>query len=201
MYHIIHDNGLDNQLDCNVSNLTELDLSEYIFDLKQLMVACPQLQRLNLGNKNLRLEDLEVIATCCPDLQGLNLEGLLIPDNKFCVKVWEILSTMKLIYLTVDDMLFFEIDKSTKDEKSQLVTLFKQVTTLRALELISSYSYVYCNELLTLETLRIFSGCIYADCYGILSNFPSLEYLRVYSQQYTCVQDILTICKKLKYFR
>jgi len=103
MYCIIHDNGLDNQLDCNVSNLTELDLSECNFDFKQLIVACPQLQQLNLWkNKSLRLEDLQVIATCCPDLQGLNLGEIPILDSKFCVKVWEILSTMKLIYLTVD---------------------------------------------------------------------------------------------------
>jgi len=44
IYSIIHDNGLDNQLDCNVSNLTELDLSECNFDFKQLIVNCPQLQ-------------------------------------------------------------------------------------------------------------------------------------------------------------
>jgi len=182
LMYFIRNGRLDNQLDCHVSNLTELDLIVCCnLDFKQLMVDCPQLQRLYITS--LRLEDLQVIATCCPDLQGLNLEGLLIPDNadiKFSVKVWEVLGTMKLIYLTVDD-LFFEIDKSTKDEKSLLVTLFKQFTTLRALELCSSYSHAY--------------------CYKMLSNFPSLEYFRLdCCEQDTCVQDILTTCKKLKYF-
>jgi len=141
MYHIIHDNGLDNQLDCHVSNLTELNLSECNFDFKQLVVVCPQLQRLNLWkNKSLRLEDLQVVATCCPDLQGLNLGELYLyhADSKFCVEVWEILSTMKLIYLTVDTSFIRSGSQFRTDDtvKKQLVTLFKQFTTLQALEFI-----------------------------------------------------------------
>jgi len=188
MYRIIHDNnGLDNQLDCRVSNLTELD-SDYNLDFKQLMVACPQLQRLNLcRNKKLRLEDLQVIATCCPDLQGLNLGELPIPDSKFCVKVWELLSTMKLIFLTVD-MSFFERDKCRKDNiNEQLVTLFKQFTTLKALELLHNARNLHHPGITT--------------DYELLSNFPSLEYCRITrTKQSTCPQSILTTCKKLKYF-
>jgi len=182
MYHIILNCELD-ELDCHVSNLTELDLSECYLDFKQLIVNCPQLQRLNLWkNECLELEDLQVIATC-HNLQGLNLGGLYIPDSKFCVKVWEILSTMKLIHLTVDTSFIRSGSRFKTDNaaKKKLVTLFKQFTTLQALEFSSSYSY--------------------ADCYELLFTFPSLEYLRLNSSiQPNCVQDILTTCKKLKHF-
>jgi len=189
MYSIPHDCGLDNQLqqDISVGNLTELDLSACSLDFKLLLVACPQLQRLNLrNNRSLRLEDLQVIATCCCNLQGLNLGGIPIPDNKFCVKVWEILSTMKLTHLAMDNS-FFESDSNQcitdgMDEK-QLATLFKQFTTLQALELYSTYS------ILT------------RSIYNLLAHFPSLEYCRLNdSQLSTSAQDILATCKKLKYF-
>jgi len=74
-------------------------------------------------------------------------------------------------------MSFFRINESING-KHQLVTLFKQFTTLQALELCSS-----------------------RRCAELLSNFPSLEYLRLNSGlENNCIQEILTTCKKLKYF-
>ena len=106
MYSIIHDHGLDNQ-DYSVSNLTELDLSDCNLDFKMLLVDCPKLQRLSLqNNRSLRLEDLQVIATCCCNLQGLNFGRIPILDSKFYVKVWEVLSTMELTHLAIDNSVF-----------------------------------------------------------------------------------------------
>jgi len=188
MYCIIHDHGLDNQLqqDCHVSNLTELDLSECNLEFTLSLVACPQLQRLNLWkNRSLRLEDLQAIATYCCNLQGLNLVRMLISDSKFYMKVWEILSTMQLTHLAMDDS-FFDTNQFITDgmNKKHLATLFKQFTTLQALELYSSSRY---------PTMRI--------DYELLAHFSSLEYCRLNdSKQSTCAQDIFAACKKLKYF-
>jgi len=152
-----------------------------------LLVACPQLQQLNLrNNRSLRLEDLQVIATCCCNLQGLNLEEIPIPDSKFCVKVWEILSTMQLTHLAMDDS-FFESSQFITDDmdEKQLATLFERFTTLQALELYNSHSRY--------PTIR--------NIYQLLAHFWSLEYCRLNdSEQSICAQDILASCDKLKYF-
>ena len=105
MCSMIRDDAKKNQLqlDNNIANLTELDLSECNLDFKQITFICPQLQRLNLKkNRSLRLEELQVIATHCCNLQGLNLMEISMQDINFCVKVWEILSSMKLTYLSID---------------------------------------------------------------------------------------------------
>ena len=99
MQDFLHHHGQDN-LDNDITNLTELDFSGrgHNLDFKQIVGVCPWLQRLNLRDVNLKLEDLQVIATCCSNLQGLNLMGMLIQDINFCLQVWEILSGMKLTH-------------------------------------------------------------------------------------------------------
>ena len=72
MYEIIDDHGVGDQGN-NMTNLTELDLSNYKLDCTKLVTTYPLLQRLSIrDNKNLRIEDLQIIATCCSNLQGLN---------------------------------------------------------------------------------------------------------------------------------
>ena len=137
-YRDIHDHRQNKQQ--NISNLTELDLSNSNLDFKQIIVACPQLQRLNLeANATLRLEDLQIIATCCCDLQGLNLMGImgtLVTDFDFFVKVWKILSSMKLTHLSLNASLYFG---SLDDvQEKQLIPLFKRCTKLQALELVAA---------------------------------------------------------------
>ena len=58
------------------SNVTELDLSQDNYDLKQIAGVHPWLQQLNLQYSLYWLEDLQVIAACCCNLQGLNLIGI-----------------------------------------------------------------------------------------------------------------------------
>ena len=184
MYDVIRDYE-DNQLLDN--NLTELYLNCNI-DVKQIIVVCPQLQRLSLKNHTLRLDDLQMIATCCCSLQGLNLAEVPIPDVQFCVRVWEILSSMKLTHLSMDSLLCGSKLKIDNPLAKQLTTLFKQCTKLQALEL--------CGE-----HYSDFSVTISGNNYKLLSHFPSLEYCRLTeTQQSNCMQDILTTCEKLKYF-
>ena len=186
MYDVIREYE-DNQLLDN--NLTELDLSYCNIDVKQILLACPQLQRLSLKNHTLRLDDLQMIATCCCNLQGLNLAQVPIPDVQFCVRVWEILSSMKLTHLSVDRLLCGSKLKIDEPLAKQLIALFKQCTKLQALELCGDLNYAN------------LSAEISCGSYKLLSHFPSLEYCRLTkTQQSNCTLGIITTCEKLKYF-
>ena len=179
MYEIIDDHGVGDQ-DNNITNLTELDLSNYKLDCTKLVMAYPMLQRLSIrDNRNLRIEDLQVIATCCSNLQGLNIS---IRRIEFFMKMWEVLSGMKLTHLRMDGLFFKNPSRLDDAQMKHLIALFQQCITLRALELRDDFSYLF-------------------DDYKLLSNFPSLEYCRLYMYHYEysiCMEDILTTCKKLR---
>ena len=194
VYQIIR-NHRQNQLQIYdiITNLTELDFSQDNLDFKQIVVSCPHLKRLNLeNNRSLRLEDLQVISTCCCNLKGLNLLGIPLQDVEFCMKAWEILSNMKLIYLSIDILFLGSSLVMDNVQEERLVALFMQCTTLQALELESEYSlnhyFKHRNE----------------NIHKLLSHFPSLEYCRIrYPHNYKqsgFAQDVLTHCKRLKYF-
>ena len=61
-----------------------------------------------------------MIARHCSNLKGLNLSGIPINDIQFCIKIWEILSTMTLTYLSIG--ISFFIRPLTEDDlyKKQL---------------------------------------------------------------------------------
>ena len=156
------DHGRDYQFkqDISISNLTELDLSRCNGDFTHIIInACPQLQRLNLcGNTTLRLEDLQVIALCCRNLQGLNLMKIPMTDMMY-INVWEILSGMRLTYLSIDTL---SSSRTDDEQEKQLAALFRQCRTLQALELRAPEA---------------------GSWYELLSHFPSLEYLSIGSSQ------------------
>ena len=188
MYSMIRDDEQKNQLqlDNNVTNLTELDLSECNLDFKQITFVCPHLQRLNLQkNSSLQLEELQVIATHCCNLRGLNLMEISIQDINFCLKVWEILSSIKLTYLSIDSSFVGSSSRIDDVHKKNLAVLFGRCITLQALELSSCFS----SRLHKIKTDN-----------ELLSYFPSLKYCQLNDQQSTCVQDMLTNCKDLRYF-
>ena len=104
-----------------IGNLTELDLSRCNLDFTNVIVACPQLRRLNLQDiTTLRVEDLQVIATCYYNLQGLNLMEMPMGntweientngkyngkfDGELCISIWEVLSSMRLTHLSIDPL-------------------------------------------------------------------------------------------------
>ena len=100
---------------------------------------------------------------------------------------------MKLTYLSIDTSFIGAAFKMNDIHKEQLVTLFKQCATLQALELCSAPYTQYLYSL----------GTRYTDygLYGLLSHFPSLEYCKLSGgKQPTVLQDILTTCRKLRYF-
>ena len=179
---------------CSDSNIdtfslvNELDISRCDVQsdhLTKIATTCPHLQRLNLQINQphcLSIEGMQMIARHCCDLKGLNLSGIPVNDIQFCIKIWEILSTMMLTYLSIN-ILFF-IRPLTEDDmyKKQLSTLFKRFITLRALEL-------YCNCRTTRRD------------YELQHYFPALQYCRLNLVQHpTCVQEILITCKNLTCF-
>ena len=183
IHNIVCDHGQDDQLqlDNGVTNLTELDLNQYKIDIKPIVGACPQLQRLTLtGITSLRLAELQLIAMWCCNLQGLNLAGICIYGNSYCVKAWKTLCSMKLTHLSIDASLFKILLSDVN--KTQLVALFKQCTTLQALEL--SYGIDYGSQ----------------TYYDLLSHFPSLKYCCLVCINATCAEHILTTCKNLRLF-
>ena len=91
----------------SLSCATHFDLSECSSlqsgHLKQITIACPNLQRLDLqGCRHClaSLHGLRAIASHCYYLQGLNL--LNIPVLKDHILLWEILSDMKLTHLGIN---------------------------------------------------------------------------------------------------
>ena len=156
-----------------------ISVTSYKLDCTKLVMAYPMLQRLSIrDNENLSIEDLQVIATYCFNLQGLNIS---IRRVEFCMKIWEILSGMKLTHFRMEGPLIKYPSRLDDAWVEHWIALFQQCITLRALEL--------CN----------FS--IPFDNYKLLSYFPSLEYCRLNNYEHSiCVQDILTTCKKLRCF-
>lgn len=125
-----------------------------------------------------------MIAKKCCNLRGLNLSGIPVDDAEFRMKIWEILSTMKLTYLSIGILFFIRPQVEDDAYKEQFYILFKRCTTLQALEL-------YCNCRTTRRDYKV-------QCY-----FPSLRYCRlnfVQNPMCTCVQSILTTCKNLSCF-
>ena len=74
-------------------------------NLKQLAVACPNLQRLNLLNNKHCLRNLEgmcAITDYCHNLQGLNLMGIPVTEVEDQILLWRILTSLKLTHLAVN---------------------------------------------------------------------------------------------------
>ena len=98
------------------------------------------------------------------------------------MKLWEILSGMKLTHLRMDGLFFKGPSRLEVAQVEHLIALFQQCIALRALELRHDFSIPF-------------------DNYKLLSNFPSLEYCRLHHNKHSiCAQDILITCKKLRCF-
>ena len=142
--------------------------------------------------ESLTPEVLRMIHTHCCNLQGLNLQQISTTRVYICIlKAWEVLSSMNLTYLHIDISFIGDSLKMDNACKKQLIALFKQCTTLQALELSSDPVDPYTDNVYDKPN----------SVYELLSYFPSLEYCKLNgNNQSTAVQDILTTCKNLRYF-
>ena len=107
-----------------------------VYNLEQLAVVCPNLQRLNLkGNVAClaHLKGLIAIVHACQNLEGLNLAGIQSISLHSYLDLWELLSSIKrLTHLAIDLCMLKPIDN---DHKGCLINMLKRCHSLKALEL------------------------------------------------------------------
>ena len=154
--------------------------------LEQLALACPNLVWLNLRNNTQCLQSLHglvVISRCCQKLQGLNLLYVPLKNIENQIKLWDILSSMKLTQLAVE---LCTLKPLRKHDTSKLISRFQQCSSLQALE-----TYSFCMDCGYMDDERPF----------LLSHFPSLENCRLSSEQPHCAQEIIATCQGLKFFK
>ena len=159
--------------------------------LEQLAISCPNIQQLNVQYSESCLKSLQglrAIATLCEKLQGLNILGITEIESQ--VQLWQILSYSKLTYLAIDLCVVKPLEVTDGDK---LVELYQHFVTLKALEFYSTTISNYCEEC---ETIRNNDKTL-----PLLSYFLYLEFCLIDDVQSSVVQDIVSSCKKLKYFR
>lgn len=159
----------------------------YSGHLEQLALACPNLIWLNLRSNShclQTLQGLEVISRCCQRLQGLNLLYVPLKNIQSQIKLWDILSSMKLTQLAVE---LCTLKPLRKRDTNKLISRFQQCLSLQALETYSDF----CMECGDIDDERPF----------LLAHFPSLESCRLSSEQPQCAQEVIMTCQGLKFFK
>ena len=185
----------DTLLNGSVTNLTfvtyfDVGREKYIHSghLEQLAIACPNLMWLNL-RYNMEclqsLQGLEVIARCCKKLQGLNLWYVPLRNIQSQVKLWDILSSMKLTQLGVE---LCTLKPLVERDANKLIRNFQKCSNLQGLEAYAAHECMDCGDI---DDERPF----------LLSHFPSLEWCRLSSIQPQSAQEVITTCQGLKFFR
>lgn len=159
----------------------------YSGHLEQIAIACPNLMWLNLrdNSKCLQsLQGLDLISRCCPKLQGLNLLYVPLENIECQIRLWDILSSMKLTQLAVE---LCTLKPLVRDDMDKLITRFRNCSNLQGLETYADF----CVECGDLDDERPF----------LLSHFPLLTYCRLSSEQPQSAQEIIETCQGLKFFK
>ena len=108
----------------------------------------------------------------------MNLGHIPLENVESHIKLWTILSSMKLTHLSMEVCAFIGNSKS----KQQLTRLFKKCTSLQALQLDT-----FCYEMCERANVN----------WSILSNFPVLRYCRLDTNDSNVIQGITLACKEL----
>ena len=157
--------------------------------LEQLAIACPNLMWLNLRNNTQclqSLQGLEVISRCCQKLQGLNLLCVPLRNIQSQVKLWDILSSMKLTQLGVE---LCTLKPLAERDTNKLIRRFQKCSNLQGLEAYAGHTD--CMDCGDIDDERPF----------LLSHFPSLKWCRLSSMQPQSAQEVITTCQGLKFFK
>jgi len=97
----------------NIEFLTHLSAANcgcFSMHLKQLAVACPNLQQLSLLHNVNCLQGLHAIANC-QKLEGLNIRAISVKDLESHVQLWEVIVDLQLTYLSTDCYVLKEATK------------------------------------------------------------------------------------------
>ena len=175
----------------SVSNVDFSCMSIYPRQLKQLAVACPNLERINLMNASNFLQNLEglcAVVENCQNLQGLNLTGLSASSVESFLLLWQLLSgAKKLSHLAIELCILVNISKCSDIDKQKIMKMFKNCNSLKALELVQPLTCYDCTRY-NPEDLVVFS------------NFASLMYVRLCSiDSISVFNSAIASCRCLKY--
>ena len=186
-FGIIHNYMLNKNVS-NLNSITEFDLSYGRLNsehLEQLAIACPNLQRLNLFDNNVclsSLKGLQMIAQRCCNLCGLNLGRVSITEVEDQMRLWQILSDMRLTHLVLE-VCVFQPGVVDESYELKLIDLFQRCYSLQALELLLNQSCKGCEERQVKRSL--------------LPKFQELKYCYCYINDSSFLQDIVESCKAL----
>ena len=188
-----------NHLCYNVTNLnsvTDFDASHFGLlsgHLEQLSVACSNLEQLNLKDNSSCLESLKglrSIVNQCHNLQGLKLDGSHVTGVQNCLKLWELLSEIKMLNrLTVHTCTMPSFGKNDTCAQHSFLQLVQKFIHLEYLQL----TYRKNNPCSSCQDAS------YEAYPQLLAHFPVLIYCHVIGKP-SNVADIITNCKQLKYF-
>ena len=182
--------NLGSVVECDFSSISTFDHC----NLDQLAAACPNLQRLNLSETRClkHLQGLRSIANCCNNLLGLNLLGIKVKEVENHMQLWEILSSMKLTHLSIELCIVMPYEGGSAYEQ-KLIGLYLKCLLLKAIHLVHDKTFSCLNCKLH-----------YCEKVALLSHFPSLTCCLLNEMPYRCgsvVENIVTNCKAIKYFR
>ena len=204
----INDEYIDNSVS-SLTSVTYFDASYYgnLYPghLEQLSIACPNLQRLDLSHNSKclsNLQGLHSLANNCKSLQGLNLWYIHKIDCEYsCMQLWEVLCTIRLIYLAIEDWMIIVCDNRDAEvptsssqgcnvaaKQQKLIQMFQSYTSLKVLEVGSSIRHEYLYSNLSDHDLSLVSYfpsitsyrlCnVYVHCCHTLKQIFSCNYLR-----------------------
>ena len=176
----------------DLSFITHFDVGHierqlYSGHLEQIAIACPNLIWLNLcdNSKCLQnLQGLDLISRSCQKLQALNLLFVQLRDIECQIKLWDILSSMKLTQLAME---LCTLKPLVEHDTDKLIHRFRNCSSLLALEINGGF----CLECGDFDDERPF----------LFAHFPSLKYCRLTSDQPQSAQEIITTCQGLKIFK
>ena len=169
----------------SVSNVDFSDVNIYPGHLEQLAIACPNLERLNLGKTQdclQSLQGLHAIVDTCQNLQGLNLVGIPVSSVESYLLLWESLSSIKkLTHLAIDLRMLIQCSNCDSADKEKLIGMLRNCGSLKALEIIVEFNVPRVKDFL-------------------INHFPSLVYVRLSPGRCTtALKYIITNCHRLKY--
>ena len=165
----------------------------YLGHLEQLAIACPNLERLNLGraeNCLQSLQGLHAIIDTCQNLQGLNLLGIPVSSVESYLLLWELLSSIKkLTHLAIDLCMLIQCSNCDSADKEKFIGMLRNCVSLKALEIIEKFDCKCkgCQNVHSVNDL-------------LFSHFPSLVYVTLSQARCTTAfKYIITNCHRLKY--
>ena len=180
----------------NLSCVTDFDFVQCQFlhsgHLEQLAIACPNIQRLNLGGNTeclSSLQGLRMIVQCCEGLRGLNLRGIPLGNIANNVQLWDLLSRMKkLTYLAFQVCLFGVSASTNLQYVHNLCRLFWKFSNLEGLEFHLCFGFCW--------------GCLSCEAemrwvWVFLSSFQSLRHCKFDCDDPDSVQDVIADCEQL----